>query len=56
MRIIIEAIESEISRLRANVRMAGDDADIVYIGEDIGKLEVARNILRDHEWPTHNTG
>lgn len=45
---IIETIESEITKLRSNIRYAGDDADKVYIGEAIGKLEVAAKIILNY--------
>lgn len=47
---IIHCIKNEIDRLRENVRCAGDDADKVYIGEDIGQLEVAKQIIQNHDF------
>jgi hypothetical protein len=49
---ILDSIKYQISRLRDDVYKAGDKADIVYIGEDIGKLYTAFDILLhlDIDW------
>ncbi len=45
---IITVLQNEIIELRESVCKAGDTADVVYIGEDIGKLEVAISLIKTY--------
>lgn len=45
---IIKSLEKEITRLRESVCDAGDTADVVYLGEDIGKLQVIISLLESY--------
>ena len=40
------ALIEEIVFLRESVRCAGDTADIVYLGEEIGKLQTAMSLIK----------
>ena len=45
--IILALIEEQIF-LRESVRRAGDSADIVYFGEEIGKLQIAMSLIKTY--------
>lgn len=48
--LILDELMRQIKRRRDSVRLTGDDADKVYMGEDIGKLEVAISIIKGTDW------
>lgn len=47
---IIDELNRQIKRRRDSTRLGGDDADKVYLGEDIGKLEIAVLIIENMDW------
>jgi len=47
---VLDTLKYQLKRRRESVRLAGDDADKVYIGEDIGKLDVVIRIIHDMDW------
>lgn len=47
---IINLLEARIKYYRECVTDAGDSADIVMLGQQIGKLEVAISILNEETW------
>lgn len=47
---IIELLELRIKYYRDCVRNAGDSADIIHLGQQIGKIEVAISVLQQESW------
>jgi len=47
---ILDELDRQIKRRRDSVRLTGDTADIVYLGEDIGKLEIAIEVIKNLDW------
>jgi L-lactate utilization protein LutB len=51
---VIKTLELEISKQRSHVYLAGDKADVVYIGEEIGKLQTAIKIIKIYKEDNEN--
>jgi len=47
---MIDELQRQITRRRNSIGMTGDDADKVYMGEDIGKLEIAISVIKNLDW------